>query len=50
MKNKIKEIFFLFPEVESISFDKHLQIKCKKKNGSVILCSTFKDLKKELYS
>jgi len=47
---KLKKIFSLFPDIDTISFNENLEIICKKKNGSRILCTTLKELKKELKS
>lgn len=47
---KLKKIFSLFPEIDIIEFNENLEIICKKKNGTKILCTTFKQLKQELKS
>jgi len=47
-KDEIKEVFNNYPEIETISFDRNMDIVCKKKNGCTILCANLKELREEL--
>ncbi len=46
---KIRQIFLDFPHVSEIKIiDSGETIKCKTNNGGIYLCTTFKELKREL--